>query len=779
MSQPVMVEQGLFDPDHGFFEQGGARQAAEAAMAVVNNEGWLPSAGDGDLRRQFPGPSLRAAAAYYGDGRYRFVHDLATPDRRLAWLTAPPRAFDSGIEGVVPGDAVGVTVVPVDPVVYHAWDRDPDHAAGVVTSPPDTPIDSCFDKIAVRTGWTAEDDYLLIDGLGGGSHSYDDAGAILEYARFGLSLIVQEDSFVHSAPEHHSAVTVVRDGEAGVIPGFASLEAEEAREDGTVYLRVRLRDYAGADWIREVFLVPGRCVVLADTVTATQAGDYAVEARLRTPARFELDGTVARSIRQSPVAGEVVFRIESLCEPTCLSVSEDPVHLRYQDETNQNLWKARYQTDDVVLSTLVAREAAHLEAGQGVRLVHLAQAMRASESPIAVEESGSGICLIDGEAVTELETVPIPAQAKAPQESGNGSREAGGPTRFADAEGHIRALCPIDDGSLVAGTVEGQVVLWGEDRNLIWRRQLEGPVRDIGAAGVGAPLIAVGHGETGLTAFDMDGNEAWSVEIDRDPCPWPWWELPTPAAVQVVGGVDQGEAFFAVGCGDIQVRCFDARGKERWRQRYNEGVPGRVRVEMVDGSGSPRILAGGEILSDTSTCRILDTGGQIMAHLSVEGWTSILTALETAGCGGRHYIACGANRGKNLHLFASDGGEGQSQDPPAWDRAWMARLGGSVNGIGILPASGRLLAGTSKGFLLCYELAGDRVWHRLLDEGVDHVFAGHDRALVCTAGGALLVVDADGSTGEAGRLPGPCASAGRAGDWIYLASGSSVWVTPT
>ncbi len=115
MSQPVMVEYGLNDPEHGYFEQGGARQAAEAAMAVVNNEGWLPSAGDSDLKRQFPGPSLRAAAAYFNDGRYRFVHDLAPPDRRLVSLTSLPRAFDAGVAPRAPEDRVGVTVVPVDP----------------------------------------------------------------------------------------------------------------------------------------------------------------------------------------------------------------------------------------------------------------------------------------------------------------------------------------------------------------------------------------------------------------------------------------------------------------------------------------------------------------------------------------------------------------------------------------------------------------------------------------------------------------------------------------
>lgn len=81
-------------------------------------------------------------------------------------------------------------------------------------------------------------------------------------------------------------------------------------------------------------------------------------------------------------------------------------------------------------------------------------------------------------------------------------------------------------------------------------------------------------------------------------------------------------------------------------------MPGRIRVADVDGSGRPSIVVGGEILSDTSCCRILDPQGLERASLWVEGWTSLLTALAFAERQSRHWIACGASRGDNLHLFA-------------------------------------------------------------------------------------------------------------------------------
>ena len=773
-SQPVMLEYGLCDPEHAYFEQGGARQAAEYALAVVDNDGWLPSAGDGDLRRQFPGPSLRMAAAYYGDGRYRFAHDLAPADRRLAWLTVLPRAFDDGTEPRVPDDATGVTVVPVDPLVYDVWEEDRRQAPGVVTTAPSAPIDSCFDKLCVRTGWRLEDDYLLLDGLGGGSHSYDDAGGIVEYARLGLSLIVQEDSFVHSAPEHRSAVTIVRDGESGTIPGFAVLEAQETDAEGRIYLRLRLAGYAGADWVREVYLYPESCVIFLDTVTANEAGEYAVEARFRTPARLALDGREARCQRQSPCVGQVVFRLESLGLPSQLSVTRDPIHLRYQDEENQNLWMERYRTDEVVLNTFVARQTARLEPGEGLRLTHLAQVCGPGDVPLHLSEAVDGCGLVIDEIAQRLESRTVLRMTEpttTPISASRGTTRA----RMHDAEAEIRALTRLDDHSLVMGTEAGDVTRVEPDGRVLWSIHLAGPVRDIGAVQGSGAILAVGHGDCTLTGLDLSGNEIWCTTIVREPCPWPWWELPTPTPVQVAGGIHEGAPFFAVGCGDIQLRCFDGTGRERWRQRYNEGVPGRVRVADVDGSGRQKIIVGGDILSDVSTCRILDPDGLFLAHLAVEGWTSVLTALAIAHTNDRHLIACGANRGRNLHLFELDGGDLADEPARPWGRLWAKQLGGSVTGLGLSGLEGCLMVGTSQGFLLCYDLAGKLLWSRLLAHGILSLTPMRDQMLACDSGGGLVRVGWSGDLAMLPSMPGECSLAVPAEDGVVLACGSEIW----
>ncbi|MBI2303099.1 MAG: hypothetical protein HYU66_29680 [Armatimonadetes bacterium] len=640
MSQPVILEYALFDAEHRYFEGDGARTAAEGALAIVNNQGWMPSAGDADLDRQFPGPSLRAAAYWYGDGRYEYAHRRGHPNRVWKWLGAmsPPRAYDIGIAPVEP--AGGLAVVPCDPLLYNVWELDPRGAPGVTDGPPTAPIERCFDKLAIRAGWQPDDTYLILDGIGGGSHSYADAASILDFARYGVSGIVCEDNFVWAAPEDHSTVTVTRDGVMGTVPAFAELECAEQRGDGSVYVRLKLAGYAGADWVREVDWQPGSTVRFTDTVTAREPGLYAVEAHFRTPAEAAIEGRGLVSLRRSESAGPVTFRIESDSPPEALRLSRVPIELRYRNlqETweytppanePENLWRERYQTGGIALTVFTARRTARLAAGESVSLVH--------------------------EAWFELGHRP-----------------------------------------LAVATAAG-----GEQSEQPWR-DLEGPVHAVARVEDDPPWLVVGHAAAQLSAIDLDGSLRWTHRIERDPCPWPWWELRTPAPVAVAAGRFREGVRIAVGCGDIQLRVFDEHGAEQWRYRYNEGVPGRVVIADVDGDGEPEIVMGGEVLSDTSCCRILTADRRLMAELYVEGWTSRLTALAWAVVDGRALLACGASRGRNLRVFdltpLRDGGRAAE--------LFMHQLGGAVTGLAFVDDGLRVT--TSMGFELVYGLDGER-----------------------------------------------------------------------
>lgn len=558
----------------------------------------------------------------------------------------------------------------------------------------------------------------------------------------------------------------MRDGESGIIPGFAILEEQQTDEVGTIYLRIRLKDYAGADWIREVHLLPGKGAVFVDTVTANIAGDYAVEAHFRTPTRLELDGRMARGKRESPCANEVEVRITSLSDASRLSIEEVPLHLRYSAESDQAIWRKRYRSDEMVLMAFTARETPHLEPGESVRMVHLAQACAPKGIPLDLVLEGASFFITEGQTHTALKTFAINLPARSTWDE-SASTKTKGLKLFHDAGAPITALCQLDTGAIVVGTKPGALSYVSDEGKVRWHTKLGGPIHDIGVAEGNFMLLVAGHGPADLTAFDPKGEQQWTSRIVRKPSPWPWWELTSPAPIQVAGGISNGEAFFAIGCGDIQLRGFDRHGRERWMQRYNEGVPGRVAVAEIDGSGTPSIVVGGEILSDQATCRVLTPYGQMVAELPVEGWTSMLTALAFGEAGERHFIGCGANRGKNLHLFELKDGQ--------WQRRWLKLLGGQVNGIGIFGAEDRVIVATSQGFLLGYDLAGRQLWHLLIAQGLKHMVKKGDRVIAVDGNGTVIVVNLSGQIENRTFLPSPCSFIAAKNDHVYFACGAEIW----
>jgi len=802
MSQPVLLDHALLDPTHEYFERGGARKAAECAVAVVNNRGWMPSAGDSSMYRQFPGPSLRIAAAYYGDGRYAFVDDLAPEHMRRAWLDhlPPPRAFDIGLEKSAPKDQVGVTVVGVDPLIFNVWRDAPEHAALAVNGPPAAPIGKCFDKLAVRCGWNPDDDYLLVDGLGGGSHSYDDAAGILDYARFGQSWIVSEDSLLFTAPEDHSTLTVVRDGVTSTPPGFATLEANETDAQGNVYLRIQLRDYAGADWIREIFLRPGRCVVFHDTIVAHEPGHYSIQAHFRIPDTVELHGGLLTGTRQASGGGRVEFRLSSLADPAMLDVEQVPIHLRYSEAgpgersaEEAAAWKERYGTPYIALSAFRARIARAMGAGESVSLTHLAQIRGPGEPELTLAQTPEGLLLSDDETRWTLRPLyaPLVPPPRGARQAGAAAVPALEAREVHRAPAEIKALAVLSSGGVILGCGNGDMIALrdGSDRHaVVWRRHLRGPVLDIGVAGEAEQLVLAGHGERDLTAFTAGGEKLWSHTIVREPCPWPWWELPSPAPVRVVGGVHEGEPFFAVGCGDIQVRLFNAQGRKVWMWRYNEGVPGRIEIADIDGDNEPEILVGGEILSDVSCCRVLTPAGTLKAQLPVEGWTSRLTALSWGMIGRKRILVCGANRGRNLHLYnvtdlslrvdaalCDRRSCPEIEDEAHQRHLWERRLGGSVTGLCVRPDAQAVIAGTSRGFVLCYGIEGDLRWRRMLDHPICGVASLGYGIMIADAAGVLTVLDDEGSPIAVREMGNKCRVVGVGAGGVHVVRGDTLW----
>ncbi len=275
-----------------WFASGLARRMGERCIAIVNNMGRTVMLGDTNLS-DYPAPVFSKLAYALSDGRYQFMLDLrdglgSSSDEFL-------RGFNVGIEPEPPADHLGLTAVPADELYFTTALRNTEGVA----------FESAFDKLTFRSGFDPEDEYLMIDGVAGGSHSYDDANTIGEFSANERRWLVEIDIFNGPTMAFHNAVTVARGGLGqSLVPQAAEL-ADRAEGDGWAYTATRLPYYNGVHWTRHTLWMPGRQTVVIDEMTACEPGDYSFVDGWRSlgeptlqPGRFE---TAQDDVRRASV----------------------------------------------------------------------------------------------------------------------------------------------------------------------------------------------------------------------------------------------------------------------------------------------------------------------------------------------------------------------------------------------------------------------------------------------------------------------------------------------
>ncbi|MFO7948086.1 MAG: hypothetical protein R6V19_14875, partial [Armatimonadota bacterium] len=283
-----------------FFESGACRQAAERALKSSNNVGMIPKIGDAGYGSA-ASSLLSKAAVIYEDGRYWWpMHargrepagdhpEICSISDELA------RGFVGNIEMEEPDDIVGVSVIPYDEGFYNSWGSwygsDPEQK-------PSLPIEKCFDKIAFRTGLDLSDQFLLLDGMVGRSHDYDDTNTIHEYSKNGRSYVMNCDGIFASTIAYENGVNIIRDGLSSPLPYFA--ENIHAADLGAVLTsQTKVAGFSGADWTRSVFMVPDGFFAVIDRMEAAEKGTFTFTGHWTTLGEPDLNGATL-TVRQSP-----------------------------------------------------------------------------------------------------------------------------------------------------------------------------------------------------------------------------------------------------------------------------------------------------------------------------------------------------------------------------------------------------------------------------------------------------------------------------------------------
>jgi len=366
-----------------FFESGAARRAAERALGTVYNNGMLPTFGDAQYGSS-PLTLLAKAAHYYRDGRYlwpgsqRPADPMASSDEVL-------RTFVGDLQPHPPTDIIGVSVIPYDTGFWEGWRNLPEHT---FFNPPTMGYEQAFDKIAFRTGLAPEDEFLLLDGMVGASHDYDDTNTIHLYSRNNREYLVTYDGLFSSTIARHNGVNIVRDGLSSEIPYFA--ERLHAQDLGAVMLsQTRLNEFADADWTRSVLLVPGRYFVVIDGMKAREPGTFTFTGHWKTLGEPAMDGdtlTVAqwpRSEERGP-QNETFFHMQTPAEGLSLQRLD---YLRYASG-------ARYYPYAVPEPNMVTQSlSADLAAGESEFLYTLAhESGNAAQPQFCMHPRGAASC---------------------------------------------------------------------------------------------------------------------------------------------------------------------------------------------------------------------------------------------------------------------------------------------------------------------------------------------------------------------------------------------------
>lgn len=287
------MEYTLAENDYVYFENGSVLRHAEYEVGFCDNTGDAAGFGDSGYAQAPYARNLHWALWYYRDGRF-----LWWLDRVREGDYASP--YDQSVQPVVWEDLAGATVYELHPEVYQYTTNFADY--GGEPTPPNIPLEKCFDKIAFRENLEMDAEYFLLDGYSRGKHLQYDGNAIIKYYADGRDWLVDGDYLVRNTTDHNG-VSVIRDGRAAeLIPSCTALEAIADMPTATL-CETAVYDYNGADWIRNIVWLKGEFVLVTDRLRANEAGDYSFVGNWKTFAEGEQsleEGRIFSTLRQGP-----------------------------------------------------------------------------------------------------------------------------------------------------------------------------------------------------------------------------------------------------------------------------------------------------------------------------------------------------------------------------------------------------------------------------------------------------------------------------------------------
>ncbi|MEN6305594.1 MAG: VCBS repeat-containing protein [Armatimonadia bacterium] len=643
--------------DHSYARSEKLRSYADLAAVIQNNSFELVPFGDcGAYHGTGTGAAnlLLRAAQWHQDPGYKWLAEKHAPAIAAADVLA------ADVPSAPPSRHVGLFVLPLDPVIWR-WAHLPTFPNyPTPATPPNVPLDQCFDKLALRAGWDADDDYLLLQGIGFGQHAHPNANAISQYQSHGRLFLVDND-YIRRMPKQHNMMMVIRDGQHGPIPITARLDGTAAFDGGAV-TQTTLPDYNGCDWTRTMVWLKNDCCLVVDTLEAKQDAEYELRCYWRTLADTDLTAQGLHTDHQ----GEHFHVLEATASSRRLDI--EPMPLNSTEYPKYNFGDARPKV-------LCETQKLSLKVGQQARFVNLLlpngqtaaprRTLRLDHSQIIVEGAGDKVTLSSDALTLAGQHIPLPTplpldyaqpEAARPLQSPSSSLTAlwtaqlpspatalaAGPADsllFGCADGHfgtvsaagaLTVLGQADDqiGAALAaplyGEAEPTLMFTAHDWTLRWHRpngserlNLKLPRNSHMPAWGRALAVADLDGDGRL--WPLVGTAAWRVHALHPDGALRWTFDTTAHAVTAlaVGDLNRdGRDEIAVGTAYFCVLGVTSEGKRLWQDEdYNDywtagpNFP-YVQIADVDGDNNLEVLATGH-----------DTLLHCIDHEGLKRWT--------------------------------------------------------------------------------------------------------------------------------------------------------------
>jgi len=672
-------------------------------------------------------------------------------------------------------DLLGLSVAPLDPLWTKSIDSPESSPPGIFASTL-TPEEG-FDKIGIREGWADEDFYLLLDGISGGVHAYQDANCIVWMRDGGAEWFKPRPGMKHAmgARSHTGLNTALNGRAAAQIHRYARLLYHDTQGD-YIAMGTALSCLGETIWERHIVRKRGAWTLVLDRVVARESGELLVE-RFWYPQGERSVVADGFSCRQTLNANSVELRITVTSEEQ-LCVNDGLLdRSRVQADRGNAITSAALlwtNVDEKVCSWAVREtsEGFVVEGNSDEPTTFAIMGPALMSCGLRVTRGADVIIL--GRAGEYLQEKPLKKLTNPAPNKG----EVNGLTQTA-LNGDEVAVVAGTSTRYAVGMTSGTVVVFDPTMQELWRAEVASSILSLE---ISNEEILVGEDSGAVSLFDRVGGKLWTVEIPWVTIPWSYWSESRSRIREIAVADINGDGIeeILVGNTDRRVYAFDRNGRELWKCPIEWGIytsmwPGTYEGEfaLLGGTARPSIFGFVKLIAADGTVRRhferpdlvnwslpsairdlqhvdLDGDGQLETVEATDSNLKQLVAYSSNGeviwdcdlAASAGAVACDSNTGK---VYASsDAGMVVAVEGKTGRRLWTAWIGEQTELLWVL-ADGRVLVVARRGVIWIISPKGEVLNGRELDEAITGMprpgnHRGPGRKLILgTASGRLFI----------------------------------------